>query len=60
MLAKNSQILWGHDTNLLFSGCHVHKQKKLSLILQTALIIAILLVTQMAQDQDLGIQGTRK
>lgn len=40
-----------------FSHSHIHKQKnKLNLILQTVMIIA----NQMAQDQDLGVQGTRK
>lgn len=59
--AQNFQILWGHDINLLFSRGYIHKQKnKLYLILQTVTIIDNLLVTQMAQDQDLGVQGTRK
>lgn len=58
--ANNFQILWGHSTNLFFSHGHIHKQKnQLNLILQTVMMIANVFVTQMAQDQDLGVQGNR-
>lgn len=45
---------------LFFSHGHIHKQKnQLNLILQTVMMTANVLVTQMAQDRDLGVQGTR-
>lgn len=43
-----------------FSHGYIHKQNKLSLILQIAMTIAHLLAIQMVQDQDLGVQDTWK